>query len=585
MNERHPIEIFYSYAQADEDLRQELENHLSHLVQEHQITAWHQQKIIPGQSRTQQIDAHLNTAQIILLLVSSDFLASDYCYSREMRSALERHQAQQACVIPVLLRPVDWQNTPFADLGPLPSNHQPVTSWSNQDAALVNVVQGIRRAIEHLKTTTISQSPQEIQQMQQPTNPPSVIDGLDRPATVFLSYAREDIDAVKDIQLRLKVRGIRCWRDVDDLPVGSHTESEIKHAIELDADAIALFLTPSFLQSDFIWRVEVPAALRRQKDDPHFHIVPILSGVSFAEVRKFCYNRHLTDLAGFNGLLLSGDGVALTREEENKMRNEAARRILQSAFALRLRRINADRNYEATISLKTFPDTPPTTRLDLNLDWLDLIYKKERLSTHQEWEDILFPALNDVKEMISEMVPAHRIHLYVKSILPVGITLGFVFRRTAKITLLVEGQKETWSTETAPSENEPLCLQWNHHDQGDQQIAVVEVATTRMISKSVEEALSLYGLTPGFHIQLDVPVPSDTSVGDAATARAMARQVGQICQRLCDEYRVRHIHLFVALPVQLAILIGHQLSALCPITLYEFKSEEKVYQPIWTIRK
>ena len=63
--------------------------------------------------------------------------------------------------------------------------------------------------------------------MQHPTNPPSVIDGLDRPATVFLSYARKDTEAVKDMQLRLKVRGVRCWRDVDDMPVGSHTESEI----------------------------------------------------------------------------------------------------------------------------------------------------------------------------------------------------------------------------------------------------------------------------------------------------------------------------------------------------------------------
>ena len=209
--------------------------------------------------------------------------------------------------------------------------------------------------------------------MQHPTNQPSVIDGLDRPATVFLSYAREDTEAVKDIQLRLKVRGVRCWRDVDDMPVGSHTESEIVRAIEHDADAIALFLTPSFLQSDFIWRVEVPAALRRQKDDPHFHIVPILLGVSFAEVRKFCYNRNLTDVSGFNGLSLSGNGVVLTPEEENKIRNEAARRILQSAFALRLRRSNADRAYEPTLFLRTFVFASLADILDLTLDWLQLV--------------------------------------------------------------------------------------------------------------------------------------------------------------------------------------------------------------------
>ena len=71
------------------------------------------------------------------------------------------------------------------------------------------------------------------------------------------------LEAVKDIQLRLKVRGVRCWRDVDDMPSGTIQRVKYVRAIEHDADAIALFLTPSFLQSTFIWRVEVPAALRR----------------------------------------------------------------------------------------------------------------------------------------------------------------------------------------------------------------------------------------------------------------------------------------------------------------------------------
>lgn len=421
--------------------------------------------------------------------------------------------------------------------------------------------------------------------MQQPTNPPPAIDGLDRPATVFLSYARRDADAVKDIQLRLKVRGIQCWRDVDDMLVGVHTETEIVRAIEHDADAVALFLTPSFLQSDFIWRVEVPAALRRQKADPHFHIIPILLGVSFAEVRKFCYNRNLTDVSGFNGLLLSGNGVVLTPEEENKKRNEAARRILQAAFALRLRRNNADRNYEPTLFLRTFVFAPATTSLDLFLDWLQLMYEKEQTATLQEWDEILWPALLDVKHIISEKVSSQRIHLYVKGILPVAIALGFVFRESARITLLLEGQKETWSTETSPSEKEPLGNEWIYHNQREPHVAVIEVATSRSTKQGVAATLLKTGLTPEYHIRLTTSEFSRESVRDAAHARAIARQMSQICQNLCDERGVTHMHLFVAIPVELAVLIGHQLNALCPITLYEFNSDEKVYQPIGTIRK
>jgi hypothetical protein len=411
-----------------------------------------------------------------------------------------------------------------------------------------------------------------------------VIDGLDRPATVFLSYAREDAETVKDLQLRLKVRGVRCWRDVDDMPVGSHTESEIERAIKHDADAIALFLTPSFLQSDFIWRVEVPAALRRQKDDPHFHIVPILLGVSFAEVRKFCYNRNLTDVSGFNGLLLSGNGVVLTPEEENKMRNEAARRILQAAFALRLRRSNANRAYEPTLFLRTFEVGSRAVSLDLTLDWLNLIYEKVQLSTTQEWDEILWPALLDVKHTISKEVLSHRIHLHVKGILPVAIALGFVFREATRITLLLEGQQETWSTETHPSEKEPLPREWIFNEQGEKHTAVIEVATTRSTKQGVDTTLPKIGLTPEYHIRFTSSEFSRESVRDAAHARAIARQVGQVCQNLCDEREVTHMHLFVAIPVELAVLIGHQLNALCPITVYEFNTSERVYKPVATLR-
>ena len=588
---QRPIELFYSYAQAqaDEKLRQKLEKHLTHLVQQQQITPWHQQKIIPGQNRVQEIDTHLNTAQIILLLVSADFLASDYCYGQEMKRAIERHNTQQACVIPILLRPVDWQGTLFGELEPLPSNRKPITSWSNQDEALLDVALGIRSAVDDFKKRqTVQVQQQEVKPVeQQSTNQQSsLVNGQERPATVFLSYKREDAEVVKDLQLRLHVRGVRCWRDVDNMPIGSQFGPEIVQAIEHEADAFVLFLTPSSLQSDYIWRVEVPAALRRHERDPLFHIVPLLQGVSYKEVHQHCFKRNLTDLSSFNGLFLTGDGTtSLSREEKNQKRNEAAQRILQSAFALRLRRINADRRYEPTLSLKTFQFHPSTDNLDLDLDWLQLVNEKERLLTPEEWDKILWPALLAVKHAISEKIASQRIHLFVKSILPVAIALGFVFRETTRITLLLHGQKETWSTETPPSEKDPLCKEWIYNEDGDQQVAVIEVATSRSTRQSVAATLPVAGLAPGYYIRFESSAFSRESVRDAAHAQAIAQQVGQVCQNLCDERGVRHLHLFVAIPVELAVLIGHQLNALCPITLYEFKSEESVYKPIGTLRK
>ena len=95
-----------------------------------------------------EIDMHLETASIILLLVSPDFLASDYCYDIEMQRALERHKSGEARVVPIILRPCDWQHSPLKDLQCLPRDGKPVTQWPDQDEVFNTITQGLRRVIE-----------------------------------------------------------------------------------------------------------------------------------------------------------------------------------------------------------------------------------------------------------------------------------------------------------------------------------------------------------------------------------------------------------------------------------------------------
>ena len=145
---KQPLEVFYSYAHEDEALRQELEKHLHLLELQGLIRGWHDRNINAGIEWASEIDAHLNSAHIILLLVSPDFLSSHYCYSIEMRHAMERHYARDAYVIPIILRPIYWQGTPFDKLQVLPTDAKPVTSWLNLDEAFLNVAIGIRKVIE-----------------------------------------------------------------------------------------------------------------------------------------------------------------------------------------------------------------------------------------------------------------------------------------------------------------------------------------------------------------------------------------------------------------------------------------------------
>lgn len=146
------IEIFLCYAREDERLCQELENQLRVLQKQGLIKVWYDRKIIPGREWAHEIDAHLNTAQIILLLVSTNFVVSEYCYGIEMERALERHERGEACVIPVILSPTLWNETPFGKLQALPRDSKPVTMWPNKGAAFFNVADGILRAIKDLSS-------------------------------------------------------------------------------------------------------------------------------------------------------------------------------------------------------------------------------------------------------------------------------------------------------------------------------------------------------------------------------------------------------------------------------------------------
>jgi hypothetical protein len=146
------IKVFISYAHEDDSLRVELDKHLSLLKSQKLIDVWHDRDISAGTEWEQTIDRHLNTAQIILLLVSPDFMASSYCYSIEMKRAMERHEAGDARVIPVILRPVLWKSAAFGKLQALPTNAEPVTSrhWHTRDEAFFAIAQGIQKALEEL---------------------------------------------------------------------------------------------------------------------------------------------------------------------------------------------------------------------------------------------------------------------------------------------------------------------------------------------------------------------------------------------------------------------------------------------------
>jgi hypothetical protein len=222
------IKIFFSYSHVDEALRDELEKHLSILKRQGLIELWHDRRIGAGQDFSHQISSHLEDADIILLLVSSDFLASDYCYDIEMKRALERHARGEAVVIPVILRSCDWHGTPFGSILAATKDGKPVTKFPTLDDGFLEVTLAIKKAIASIAPYTNSApTPGTVISTTTPTSTPPRSSNLrikrtfsDHEEDVFLdgafnfvcNYFEGSLDELQRRNSNIQTRAIRVDR-------------------------------------------------------------------------------------------------------------------------------------------------------------------------------------------------------------------------------------------------------------------------------------------------------------------------------------------------------------------------------------
>lgn len=148
----HPLEVFCCSAHEDQEMLVILTKYLSPLQKLGQIAIWSVIDLNPFVGWDKELHQHLESAGLILLLISPDFLASDYCYDVLMKRAMERHKQGSAVVLPLLLRPTYWKNMPFAQLRMLPNNGLPLSKWPDQDDAFLDILQEIEKVIVALQS-------------------------------------------------------------------------------------------------------------------------------------------------------------------------------------------------------------------------------------------------------------------------------------------------------------------------------------------------------------------------------------------------------------------------------------------------
>src|SRR6266496_3146901 len=150
-NSKVPIRIFYSYAHEDKRYQQRIKQQLGLLRNQGLITQFSDQDILPGQEWKNEINRKLETADIILLLVSPAFLDSEYCYTEEMKRAFQRYEAKEVRLIPIIIRPCEWKQSPLGRLQALPSKGRPVNAWRPQDDAYNEIGTGIRKVVDDVQ--------------------------------------------------------------------------------------------------------------------------------------------------------------------------------------------------------------------------------------------------------------------------------------------------------------------------------------------------------------------------------------------------------------------------------------------------
>jgi hypothetical protein len=152
---------FISYSHRDETMRERFHTHLAMLRREGRISTWYDRDILAGDRFGDVIARELNSAQLFLPLVSPDFLASNYCYETEMQRAMARHAAGEIRIVPIILRPCEWQASPLGRLKALPLDGRPISLWPDADAAWFDVVTELRRLVPSPKSSSRDPAPEK----------------------------------------------------------------------------------------------------------------------------------------------------------------------------------------------------------------------------------------------------------------------------------------------------------------------------------------------------------------------------------------------------------------------------------------
>ena len=382
------------------------------------------------------------------------------------------------------------------------------------------------------------------------------------PPVFFLSYSRNNLEDINVIARLLKIHGIRTWQDLDNLGTGL-SEVRIRTAIQSETSGLLFYSTLESVSSEFVREVELKEAERAHRDNPDFSIVPVFR-LSIAETDAALKGTLSVPMSNFNG-------AKVDPASNHRAVHDAAHR----AAELVLQQLVLDKQDPLPIGL-TSKQSPPAG-MSLDIDFTPFF--REGLPNAEEWNTDFPRALDRVKSALFAR-SLTRLRLRSFAHLSLGLLFGFVFRDRTGFSLEIEqtnkGQDKTiWTTS---GEALPHTLSMNEYPAtlGSRNLCV----KINLVARD-DASVAAYANSVGFdyRVLLDVTPPEYPHLISNGHAIAIARHVADRIKEIHGKYGTNSVHLFAAVPLGLALLIGYNLNACGSIQCYEFDNASREYHP------
>ncbi len=385
-----PVKIFFCYAREDRKMLVQLQKHLKPLQQHGYIDTWYDQDISAGTEWEPEIARRLHAAQIILLLVSADFINSEHSYNKEMKWALERHQRGEARVIPIILRDVLWQYGPFSKLQPLPSDAKPIYRWTHKDEAYKNITEGIARVIEELFLPSLQKSTTQISRATSPQQKRALLiltGGTVLPDILLLLHYRPQLVCVvvprnwpfqrtyADIVQALPSCEIKILPPIDPYDIDACLQACLDSYLPYAYEAFEWVLTATSAT-----KVMTLAGYEFAKQnricswniDPNQEQIVMVGTQMQADIRKFFHPTVAEYLQGYGYTIIEPSLAVKAYRERAEAWSGVVRDIVQSSEAQPLLSLLINKNKEEPITIPAILRTIPPFASLISTNMLEL---------------------------------------------------------------------------------------------------------------------------------------------------------------------------------------------------------------------